>query len=458
MFIDCSSRVTPNPMQLNYGIAVFDADHDGQFEIAVAGFGFRNQLLKWTGKQLQDIAHESFLDEQRQAIGLAAGDFDADGQEELYVLNTDVFMGPKRFTDRLFDFQAGSWHDLFQIEENAAVLNLTAGRSACCIDRLGTGKYGFFVANYGGPMILYELNERGIVDDFAETAGLAAVTGGRSLLSLPFISDRMDLFVGNENGANFLYRNLGDGTFEEIASQLGLEDLSQHARGVAVLDAGDHFDLVCGNWEGPHRLFVRASGEGNGLPHYRNEASREFARPSRVRTVIAADFDNDGYEEIFFNNIGQPNRLFAFREGKWISADVGDALETGGHGTGAAVGDFDQDGRLELIVAHGESLPQPLSFYKTLPNENHWFRVLPKTRYGAPARGALVTISSGGRQQRRAIDAGSGYLCQMEPVAHFGLGSQTKIDRLEVLFPTGETLTREALEADQLVTLSAEDA
>ena len=130
------------------------------------------------------------------------------------------------------------------------------------------------------------------------------------------------------------------------------------------------------------------------------------------------------------------------------------------------MGDFDGDGRLELLVSHGESTPQPLSLYRPrLGATNHWLRVAPLTIFGAPARGAVVRpsihppinppyhpsmhvhpfphfpahfhlyppphphqvrLTAAGRTQLRVIDSGSGYLCQMEPVAHFGLGGLTE--------------------------------
>ncbi|MFW5692148.1 MAG: CRTAC1 family protein, partial [Chloroflexota bacterium] len=284
------------------------------------------------------------------------------------------------------------------------------------------------------PLRLYELNERGLLIDGADEAGIGLVTGGRSVLSLPMISDRMDIFCGNENGMNFLFVNQGNGTFSEVARGYGLDDPGEHARGVAALDANDdgRFDLIYGNWEGFHRLFIRQGDE-----QFTNVAPPEMARPSRVRTVIAADFDNDGYEEIFFNNIGQPNRLFARRDDAWVQVDIGDAAEPEGLGTGAAVGDFDHDGRLELVVSHGEAGAQPLTLYHVEPNDHHWLRVRPLTLNGAPARGAVIRLMVGGRLQLRTIDAGSGYLCQMEPVAHFGLGMTDVVTYVEVQWPDG---------------------
>jgi hypothetical protein len=263
---------------------------------------------------------------------------------------------------------------------------------------------------------------------------LDLVTGGRAVLAVPLVGDRPDLFAGNEGGPNFLFRNRGDGTFEEVAAELGLDDPDEHARGVAVgdFDGDGRLDLACGNWEGPHRLFLQTP-QGD----FRDVATPAFAMPSRVRTVIAADFDNDGFEEVFFNNIGEPNRLFARRDGRWAPVEIGDAADADGLGTGAAVADLDGDGRLELLVAHGESARQPLGLFRGPATDHAWLRVRPLTRHGAPARGAVVRLVAGGRAQVRVIDGGSGYLCQMEPVAHFGLGSVGQVQLVEVRWPDG---------------------
>jgi hypothetical protein len=439
MFINRTDLLRTNPPQLNYGITVFDADHDDHFEFFVAGFGFHNQLFKWDGRHYSDVAPATLADPQRRAIGVAAGDLDGDGYEELYILNTDTFAGRKAFADRLFDY-ADEWVDLFELPRHQSVLNLTAGRSVAVVDRMGTGFYGIIVANYGGAMRLYELDEDGQLVDVAPDVGLSKVTGGRGLVALPLLSDyQADIFAGNENGANFFFKAQGDGTYADIAEELGLHDPYEHARGIAPVDVGDGvLGLVYGNWDGTHRLFIPSSdGKWDDI------APSAMAQPSKVRTVIAADFDNDGYQEIFFNNIGEPNRLFALRDGDWVGLSPGDAHEAQGLGTGAAIADLDGDGRLELLIAHGESGYQPLSLYHTPANDNNYLRVRPLTAHGAPARGAVVTITAGGRTQRRAIDAGSGYLCQMEPIAHFGLGAVDHVDRVQVRWVDGTTIDYE---------------
>lgn len=436
MFLSYSALIQANSNQLNYGIAVTDIDGDGAFEVFVAGFNGKNRVLKWTGTDWVDIASDGLADIDRHSIGVAAGDIDGDGREEIYVLNTDTFSGRKRFGDRIFDWHDGAWRDLFSLPQNLDALNLTAGRSVAWVDRLGTGRYGCFVANYGGPFRLYELNSDGMIADVAPEAGLNLTAAGRGLVALPLVSERMDILTVNENGANYLFRNQGDGTFVDVAAIANLTDPFEHGRGVTVLDADEdgRFDIVYGNWEGPHRFWLQQEPG-----KFRDIASTALSRPSRIRTVIAADFDNDGYEELFFNNIGQPNRLFGRRQGRWTAIDIGDALEPTGYGTGAAVGDFDGDGRLELFISHGESVAQPLSMYRTAANRNHWLRVLPLTPFGAPARGAIVTLQANGRRQLRVIDAGSGYLCQMEPIAHFGLGDCAEVDFVEVRWLDGKT-------------------
>ncbi len=449
MFANRTELFRHNPPQSNYGVAIADLDADGEFEIVVASNGGTNLVLKREGSEFGSLADETLADAGSQSIGLAAGDIDGDGREELYILNTDTFNGVKSVGDRLFDWRDGRWVDLLSLPEHMAAANLTAGRSVACIDRTGSGRYGFFVANYGGPLALYELDEHGELENVAAAAGVGLMTGGRGLLCLPLLPDstHMDVFAANEGGANFFFHNRGDGTFEEIGQRLGLGDMYENARGVAAFDLNDDglFDIACTNWEGPHRLFLRA-GDG-----FRDVAPPVFSAPTRARTLLAADFDNDGREEVFVNNMGQPNRLFGWQGNRWVGLDPADALEPGGLGTGAAVGDFDHDGRLELVISHGESAPQPLSYYHTPDNGHSWLRVLALTRHGAPARGSIVRLSAGGRVQIRHVDAGSGYLCQMEPVAHFGLDDLDHAEWIEVQWPDGAKQRIDQVEARQVI-------
>ena len=125
---------------------------------------------------------------------------------------------------------------------------------------------------------------------------------------------------------------------------------------------------------------------------------RDIATPTynipRIRTVISADFDNDGYDEIFMNNIGEPNKLFKIKEnGFFEEINIKNAYEANGLGTGAAVADIDDDGILELLIAHGESGMQPLTMYKAdIKKDFNYLRIKPLNKFGAPARGATVIL------------------------------------------------------------------
>merc|ERR1712228_168310 len=123
-------------------------------------------------------------------------------------------------------------------------------------------------------------------------------------------------------------------------------------------------------------------------PYFKNIASgSEFSYSTPIRTVIAADFDNDANQEIFMNNIAYrgsaPNSVHTVRKTPGVDPiiqqiNIGDALEENGKGTGGAVLDLDNDGRLELVLSHGESGEQPLTLYeveKTTGLENNWLRV-----------------------------------------------------------------------------------
>ncbi|XP_036025581.1 cartilage acidic protein 1 isoform X2 [Onychomys torridus] len=437
MFTAVTNSVLPpdydsNPTQLNYGVAVTDVDHDGDFEIVVAGYNGPNLVLKYdrAQKRLVNIAvdersspYYALRDRQGNAIGVTACDIDGDGREEIYFLNTNnAFSGVATYTDKLFKFRNNRWEDVLSDDVNVArgVASLFAGRSVACVDRTGSGRYSIYIANYAygdvGPDALIEMDP--------EASDLS-----RGILALRN--------VAAEAG---------------VSKYTGVDDPQQHGRGVALADFNrdGKVDIVYGNWNGPHRLYLQMSAHGK--VRFRDIASPKFSMPSPVRTVIVADFDNDQELEVFFNNIAYrnsaANRLFRVirrEHGDPLIEELnpGDALEPEGRGTGGVVTDFDGDGMLDLILSHGESMAQPLSVFRGNQGfSNNWLRVVPRTRFGAFARGAkvvLYTKKSGAHL--RIIDGGSGYLCEMEPVAHFGLG-RDEASSVEVTWPDGKMVSR----------------
>ena len=436
-FEDITYQILENQPRLSYGVSVSDVNNDGNFEFIVTGFGFNNLALAHKkGILFNSINQSIFIDKNRKTIGVASCDIDQDGYEEIYFLNTDTYSGNKRYSDRLLDFDGNKFFDLFELEINQENLNLTAGRSVVCVDRNGNGAYGIYVANYGGPTRFYEKDGNEIIDKASEL-GIDKITGGRAVISGNILSGRSDIFAANERGENFLYYN-NNGNFVELAKDYAVDDTFQNGRGTALSDIyyRGRLDILTSNWEGPHRAFVLKNNK------FVDIADKQFSAPSRIRTVISADFDNDGYDEVFMNNIGEPNKLFKILDnGEFIEINIGNALETNGLGTGAAVADIDGDGILELLISHGESGYQPLTLYKANSKKNNFLRIKPINMHGAPARGATVTLVSNLRTHSKTIDSGSGYLCQMEPVAHYGIRKNERNIKIIVTWTNGEENT-----------------
>lgn len=504
MFIKTNWLKNLDTSQLNYGVAVSDVDNDGSLEWIVAGFSGPNFVLKFdrATKRLinlaQDHRYSAIADQGGQAIGVCACDIDGDGREEIYFLNTNnAYAGRADYGDSLFKWRNGKYVNLYTDPGNSRMeAKSFAGRSVACIDRLGTGKYSIVIATYSrggvGNFALVEMDENHpsndvstgniVLKNVASVAKIDKATGGRGLVVGPILGNngRSDIFFGNEGnpwmgnpGDNFLFKNLGNGSFEDIAEQAEIQDKYNNARGISLADFNRDglLDIAYGNWEGEHRLFMQYKAVGEARK-FRNIANRQYAVPTKIRTVIAADFDNNGDTDIFMNNIcshrdpndREPNKLFTVIPNQFNNSsdpeikkvNIGQAKEPRGFGTGAAITDMDGDGVLDLLISHGESQTQPLKVYRVnrdvsrnQAGKYNWVRVFPRTKYGAPARGALVKLTTRtGRVYSSVIDGGSGYLCQMEPVAHFGLG-EDKPMKLDVQYPDGVVVSASLRKSDK---------
>lgn len=504
MFIKTNWLKNLDTSQLNYGVAVSDVDNDGSLEWIVAGFSGPNFVLKFdrATKRLinlaQDHRYSAIADQGGQAIGVCACDIDGDGREEIYFLNTNnAYAGRADYGDSLFKWRNGKYVNLYTDPVNSRMeAKSFAGRSVACIDRLGTGKHSIVIATYSrggvGNFALVEMDENHpsndvstgniVLKNVASVARIDKATGGRGLVVGPILGNngRSDIFFGNEGnpwmgnpGDNFLFKNLGNGSFEDIAEQAEIQDKYNNARGISLADFNRDglLDIAYGNWEGEHRLFMQYKAVGEARK-FRNIANRQYAVPTKIRTVIAADFDNNGDTDIFMNNIcshrdpndREPNKLFTVIPNQFNNSsdpeikkmNIGQAKEPRGFGTGAAITDMDGDGVLDLLISHGESQTQPLKVYRVnrdvsrnQAGKYNWVRVFPRTKYGAPARGALVKLTTRtGRVYSSVIDGGSGYLCQMEPVAHFGLG-EDKPMKLDVQYPDGVVVSASLRKSDK---------
>jgi len=445
--VDKSHLLIDNPIDLSYGATIADFDGDGINEIFVATQGGANHLFKRMGDGFVEITPKALMDESCSALGVAAADVTGNGLPDLYIMNSNTFAGALTEPDRLF-LNLGNlqFHDLMV---NHPDRNIAAGRSVAFTDPVGSGYIGLYVANYGAPSKMYVSNGKGYFRNEAPVGhGLGVIAGGRSVVSQDILnSGRMDIFVLNEGGPNLFFRNHEE-MFEESAEELGLDDPDGNGRGVAVcdFDRDGMIDIVYCNWEGEHRI-LRQLDEGG----FVDVAPAQFSEPSKARNIIVADLDNDGWEDIFLNNMEEPNRLFFNnRDGTFREVDPGPMLLPDGTGTGATCGDLDGDGMLEIYICHGESMPMRNRLFSLAKNENHWLRVQPLTPAGAPAIGARVELHFS-QPMTRFIDGGSGYLCQMEPVAHFGLGPSEFVPTVYVRWSDGCESYLKEVKADSFV-------
>ncbi|WP_418284657.1 CRTAC1 family protein [Halorubrum sp. DTA46] len=470
MFTERSDILADADPIRGYGAAVTPG-REGPL-VFVAGYGEPNRLYARDGDRFVDTACGIVADGTRHGMGVCAADLDADGCEEVYVHNcargADGGGDPDLLLNRL-ESERYRWTDVFALDVNTDRLDVRAGRSVTALDRLGTGRYGVAVSGYAAPLAFYELGDDGEITDMADAVGLEVDGGCRSLLAVPPCTGQGDLFAGVERGPNYLFRNNG-GHYDRTDGGPELADPTGDTRGAALVDEGGSFALAVGNEDAPNRLLRRAAD-----CRFVDAAPPSLRAPGRVRTVVAADFDNDGREELFYNILGGRNRLFeqvddpggtggasdtsgaddaggagvaetddgdvAEHGARWQQVDPGDAAEPNGFGTGGVAADLDGDGVLELLVVHGEVAAQPLSVYKSAAAAAAgWLRIRPTTRHGSPARGAVVRLETTTGVQKRAIDAGGGCLCQTEPVAHFGLGEAEPV-RVDVQWPDGRERT-----------------
>ena len=327
----------------------------------------------------------------------------------------------------------------------------------------------------GAPDHLYHNNGDGTFADVSKATGTDDPNGyyGLSAVWVDFNnSGRPDIYVANDSTPNFLYHNEGDGKFSEIGLESGTgvsaDGSEQGSMGIAV---GDY------NHSGLPSLYItNFADEYNTL--YQNQGKYDFRDASYEAGVALAvlpwvkwgnafiDLDNDGWLDLISVNgqvypqvdqlpsgarYRQPKNLFMNeRNGKFCDAasQAGPALQQPGVSRGLAIADFDNDGQMDVVVEELDG--PPMLFHNGGSPENHWVSFeLAGTKSNRLGIGAHLKIVAGGMMQTDQVRSGGSYLSQHDMRVHFGLGSATKIDSVEIRWPSGKTDTLTSLAPDK---------
>jgi hypothetical protein len=494
------NSATPEKHQIETmvsGAAVFDYNNDGRPDIyfvngatvpglVKTGPEFHNALYRNNGDgTFTDVTQQAGVSGLGYGMGVAAGDFDNDGWEDLFVTGVNRNILYRNRGDGTF-------------EDVTAKAGLEGGQwsiAAGWFDYDNDGLLDLFVVNYvkwdpsrerfcgnpeqkiraychpefysGLPNQLFHNNGDGTFTDVSRASGIGAHIGkGMGVVFADYDHDgRMDVFVANDTLPNFLFHNEGNGKFREVAIEAGVA-LNDNGKVVSSMGA----DFRDYNNDGREDLFVTALA-GETFPLFRNLGGGAFedaTYPSRLgRATVRSsgwstgifDLNNDGYKDVFTANgdvQGNPERnllLLNQKDGTFadISADAGPAFQQVGQHRGAAFGDFDGDGRLDVVVTRLNGRPE--LFRNTSPGENHWLSMrLVGRRSNRDGIGARIhLVSESGLGQWNHITTSVGFACSSDRTAHFGLGGSRSAKLVEIDWPSGVHQTMRGLSADRQI-------
>ena len=472
------------------GIAVFDYDGDGRPDIfftngaAVPSLEknaakFQNRLFHNEGNlRFRDVTSRAGVDGAGYSTGAAAGDYDNDGQPDLFVTGVNRNILYRNRGDGTFE----------DVTSKAGIKSGTWAVAAGWFDYDNDGKLDLFVVRYAGnpmsdrfcgdrdqgirvycnpkyfdplPAVLYRNRGDGTFEDVSEKSGIAKVAGrGMSVAFADYDGDgRMDVFVANDNMPNFLFHNSASGRFEEVALAAGAA-LLDHGKPVSSMGT-DFRDYD--NDGRPDILVTALAGET--FPLFRNLGKGLFqdaTYSSRLGPLSSGrsgwgaalvDLDNDGWKDIFTANAHVNDRVDTYKEGNTVFRNLGNgkfetALTTAirrAH-RGSAFGDFDGDGRMDAVVS---ALGEPAElWHNTTGGGAHWIEFrLHGRRSNRDGIGTVVRV---GRQWNQMTSAVSYASSSLIPV-HFGLGSAAKADDVEIRWPSGRLQRLKGVAADQVV-------
>ena len=455
-FVNVTGAIGGGDPGYGMGVTSGDFDNDGFSDLYITNFGKNSLFHNVAGNRFTEVAKLAGVDDSHWSSSAAFFDVENDGDLDLYVVNyLDVGLKNNRICGQAVSSKSNS---------DQRMLFIPREKRTYCSPR----RYN------GAPDILYINNGVGIFEDRTRDYGIFSAYGkglGVSVADYDRDGDS-DIFVANDGMRNFYYRNVKEGTFIEEALEVGLayNDQGQPEAGMWVAAADYDYDMDI------DLLVTNFSTETNTL--YENIGGTQFLDRSRDLGLhedtwlplgfgtFFFDVDNDADLDLFFANghvldrIAQQDSNLTYEQANQVFIKEGDrytdiTYESGmihsglGVSRGAAPGDFDNDGDLDLLVS---DIDGPAKLYRNLSESNHWLMLeLVGTKSNRDGIGTELILKCGEQIQTRWQLGGGSYLSVGDPRIHFGLGDCSKLESLEIKLPSGSNQILTSIKADQIV-------
>lgn len=448
-FTDVTEEAGVGDTGWGMGCTAADYDNDGYTDVYVANFG-PNFLYHNNGDgTFTDVTAKAGVGDPRWSTGTAWGDYDRDGDLDLYVANYVNF-------------------DVHNLEKYRKV-NVWRGIEVMA------GPRGL----EGAEDVFYRNNGDGTFTDVTAEVGLKDLLKGYgfAVLFADYDNDGdLDIFIANDSVPNYLYRNNGDGTFTEVGLEAGVaysEDGREQAGMGAVFGDYDNdgdLDLFVTNFSDDNNTLYRNDGDGFFTDVAFQSGLGAPSLPFVSWGTEFFDYDNDGWKDIFvatghvYPQVDRYNFGMTYEERNQLyhnnhDGTFAEVTDLAGPGMqikkvsrGAAFGDYDNDGDVDILVLNMGDRPTLLR--NEGGNRNHWikFRTV-GTKSNRDGIGSRIWVKAGGLTQMREVYMGSSFLCGNDIRVHFGLGKNDSAELVRIRWPSGLVEEFRDLRADRLYIL-----
>ncbi len=524
-FVDVTSRLGINfqylashtsrkylPETMGAGVALFDYDNDGRLDIfLVNGAPLNDPTPKATVPQktdsqywnrlyhqkpdgtFEDVTEKAGLQGVGYGMGVAVGDYDNDGFDDLYVT---AFGGNKLYHNN----GNGTFTDVTQ---KAGVGGSGWSTSAAWVDLDGDGFLDLVVLRYldwdfddiwcgehkegyrefchpdhfkpVAPLVFHN-NKDGTFTEIAEKVGLSKPGKGLGVAIADYDRDgHIDLFVANDSMPEFLYHNKGDGTFEDVGLASGVAvDIDGRTYAGMGVDFADYNndgwpDIVVTDLANQRYALYQNNGDGSFSYTSQSVGIGQMTLSHSGWGVRFFDFDNDGWKDLLVAQghdldtveLNSPNlhyrepMLLAHNTGHGfvdVSAQSGSVFHQPWVARGMAIGDLDNDGRLDAVVTTNDGSVHIL--HNEASTRNHWLLLnLIGYQSNRDGIGSEVTIVTNAGSQYATVSTAGSYLSSGEKRVHFGLGQESVVSRIEIRWPSGIRQTLNNISVDQILSI-----